>query len=157
MLYIYDMEITTLHWLAGLLEGEGSFIEQTDKYPARIALQMTDKDVIDRVGKLFNVSVSRSHSEKFKQNGWKPTYAVHLRGSRAIEWMKLLQPLMGDRRKEKIDRVINSFYLRPKGILTNKDVDEIINLKIAGMSVKDIAKRYPVTKWRIYQLVRGFS
>lgn len=36
-------------WLAGLLEGEGSFIGATDKYPVCLSLEMTDRDVVERL------------------------------------------------------------------------------------------------------------
>ena len=46
-----------LVWLAGLLEGEGAFLHGPPSAPnqPRIALNMTDLDVVERVSKMFNV------------------------------------------------------------------------------------------------------
>ena len=57
----------TRAWLAGLLEGEGSFM-MTKNCPS-IAFQITDKDIAERVAKVLDV-VLRS---PWKPKG-KPTY-----------------------------------------------------------------------------------
>ena len=46
-----------LYWLAGLLEGEGSFMRGPPSRPnmPAIAIQMTDEDVIQRVAQLWAV------------------------------------------------------------------------------------------------------
>jgi hypothetical protein len=46
-----DVPCSDLHWLAGLLEGEGSFLKGPPSAPRHpiLALQMTDEDVVARV------------------------------------------------------------------------------------------------------------
>jgi hypothetical protein len=71
------------HWLAGLLEGEGSFLKAPPSAPNRpvISMQSTDEDVIARVASLMSVSYWQTLPERYHCNGWKTPYAVHLRGS----------------------------------------------------------------------------
>ena len=49
------MKETDLTWLAGLLEGEGSFLKAPPSDPncPRISLEMTDKDVVERAALLM--------------------------------------------------------------------------------------------------------
>ncbi len=52
------MDERILHWLAGLLEGEGSFLKPPPSAPntPRITLQMTDEDVVQRVQEIFDLT-----------------------------------------------------------------------------------------------------
>lgn len=42
-----------LAWLIGILEGEGSFYANKKPQPPRVSVNMTDKDIIEKVAKLF--------------------------------------------------------------------------------------------------------
>ena len=64
-----------LYWLAGILEGEGSFMKGVPSNPnsPRIAIQMTDKDVLEKVAAIFKVSVCRAGvARQRKHPHWKP-------------------------------------------------------------------------------------
>jgi hypothetical protein len=102
------MEPSDLNWLAGLLEGEGCFSVQRykgNRKPApRITVSMVDEDVVNRVGALFGSSVSRADPPSRK--GHQPQYVTALGAGRAAILMRELYPLMGARRKEKIERVL---------------------------------------------------
>lgn len=103
---------TDIAWLAGLLEGEGSFMvwknhkpKKTYFYPT-ISVNMTDKDIIDRVANLFG-----TQSYVFKKAygvSKKPSWRAMVRGKNAVAWMKLLLPYMGERRAEKINEILES-------------------------------------------------
>jgi hypothetical protein len=69
------------YWLAGLLEGEGSFLPGPPSAPnsLRIALMMTDADVVARVAALWGVAYHGVRQERSRIMGWKPNYYVHLR------------------------------------------------------------------------------
>lgn len=46
-------------WLAGLLEGEGCFNVRPEKNgQARVSIEMTDKDIVERVSRLFDSNIS---------------------------------------------------------------------------------------------------
>lgn len=102
-----------VHWLAGLLEGEGSFIltknRSTYRY-ARIVVSMVDEDVIQRVADLWETKLS---FVKPSRPGHQSQFRAGISGQRAVEWMRLLRPLMGVRRQGQIDRVLAHEATRP--------------------------------------------
>ena len=101
-------EENALHWLAGLLEGEGSFLFPTPSAPGRpvIQLAMTDEDVVARVAALFSV---RYHGWQRRNSNAKLSYQVLLRGGRAVDYMQRLRPLMGQRRQQQIDQALAQY------------------------------------------------
>lgn len=94
-----------LHWVAGLLEGEGCFSVKVDSYVRlEIRCNMTDEDVIYRLRETVGVGNVRGPIEKRTRNGVaKPQWLWTLgRRDGAEELMSLLLPLMGARRSAKI-------------------------------------------------------
>lgn len=103
-------------WLAGILEGEGSFWMLTShvsgkqyRYP-KIAVTMTDRDVIEGVaaligGSVYSVPPSRSQPDRL------PAFRAQASGANAAEWMRLLHPWLGARRRAKIDEVLAEYAL----------------------------------------------
>jgi hypothetical protein len=75
-----------LHWLAGLLEGEGSFLKGPPSAPRHpvLALQMTDEDVVARVAAMFGRKLGRWQP---RETRWKPTFMVRITGAKAVAWM----------------------------------------------------------------------
>jgi len=104
-----DISEVDLAWLAGLLEGEGCFSTPSPGAPCRIYIQMTDQDVMEKVGRLVNRRVGRNHPPSHRDRGWKPTYRVVINGRPARTWMLRLYPFMGARRREKIDQILQNF------------------------------------------------
>jgi hypothetical protein len=102
------MDEKDLFWLAGLLEGEGSFQKPTPCEPnhPRITINMTDYDVVKHVAELFEVKYI--HTRKYKVEHWKDSYATLLKGKRAVRLMFRLYPLMGERRKQQIEAAIDA-------------------------------------------------
>jgi len=143
-----------LLWLAGLLEGEGSFMKGPPSRPhiPAISISMTDEDVIERVGQLLQAKPTVS--KRGANRGWKPAYIVCLRGSRALELMKELRPLMGRRRQSQIDAAVASYRRKPNPTykLTQGEVLVIRRRADAGEELRVIAKDYGVDHslvWRI--------
>jgi hypothetical protein len=93
-----------IHWLAGLVEGEGSFMLSTTackyQYPS-IQMAMTDEDVMQRAAKIMGVKV-----RKYAKPPWKDVFALAVGGHKATGWMMTLHPLMGERRQAKINEVL---------------------------------------------------
>ena len=92
-------------WLAGLLEGEGCFTSSTRSSP-RISLGMTDVDVITKATMIMRADVSRIRI--VNQIDRKISYVIQVGGAKAIKWMKLIRPYMGDRRGAKIDELLEA-------------------------------------------------
>lgn len=104
------MDSCNLYWLAGILEGEGSFFIRKLKgkeYPT-IAVKMTDQDVVERIKQITGVGTICT--QKPDKLNWKQTYKWQVAKSLdAINLMRLVLPLMGQRRKIRIKSILNQF------------------------------------------------
>jgi hypothetical protein len=102
-------DLMALSWAAGLLEGEGSFTKgpPSKSTMPRITLQMTDLDVIRKIGAVFKVTPCLIRRSTRPQR--KPIYACALVGSRAVALMKQLRPYMGIRRQAQIDKALANY------------------------------------------------
>ena len=145
------------YWLAGLFEGEGSFMPGPPSAPnsIRIILTMTDADVVARVAALWGVAYHEVRQERSRVMGWKANYYVHLRGKRAAVLMEQLLPLMGERRQRQIQRALASYnpHLRSK---LNPEQIAAIKARVAqGHKHTDIAKEYGVDRSTISHIKAG--
>ena len=82
-------------WLAGLLEGEGYFGLSDGKYP-KIAVNMCDGDVINRIADMWNARVGREGN----------IHSAQIGGVYAVSWMMTLYILFGERRRKRISEII---------------------------------------------------
>lgn len=100
-----------LAWLAGILEGEGSFMMSRNHVSGKIYLYpkitvcMTDRDIIQRVADLFEVGVYQVPTSETK----KQAYRANISGTRAAYLMAQLQPIMGIRRAAKIEEILTAY------------------------------------------------
>ena len=108
-----------LAWLAGIWEGEGCWQHKkgrtrlfengrtyTEKDYLRIAVQMTDKDIVDRVAYIMDRrTVTKTDVPSKRKLGRKPLYTFALSGKPAILWTNLMLPHLGIRRQEKVQMI----------------------------------------------------
>jgi hypothetical protein len=143
-----------LCWLAGLLEGEGTFLAGPPSAPRSPAIQfwMTDRDVVERAASMLDGAVMEVRPRK---KHWKTTYAVRIRGPRAVVWMKRLRPLMGVRRGTQIDRAIASYAPDPRRVMDDTGATEALRRLAAGESVRNVAEHLGTSIWSIYDLRLG--
>lgn len=89
-----DSALRELYWLAGLLEGEGSFLAPPPSMPncPHIVVQMCDRDVVDRAAKVLGVRKVQSWDPPDPRH--KTIYQARLRGVRAVTWMRTLRPAL---------------------------------------------------------------
>jgi hypothetical protein len=142
------------YWLAGLLEGEGSFLKgppSAPRYPV-LSLQMTDEDVVVRVATMFGRKASRWQP---RDQRWLPTYLVRVTGAKAVAWMAALRPLMGQRRQSQIDRAVASYEPNPSALLSDDAARDALALLAAGRSVREVSQRFGTSIWCIYDLRGG--
>lgn len=142
-----------LYWLAGLLEGEGSFTAGPPSKPncPRITLAMIDIDIVKRAAALLGApSVRMRHYS----NNWHTIYECASSGARAVAIMRQLQPLMGSRRQAQIERAAGCYdplarsrarsrHAWPKrghSKLTDQQVLEIYRRAHSGESLRHIAQ-----------------
>jgi hypothetical protein len=143
-----------LHWLAGLLEGEGSFFPGAPSSPHLPVIQITmaDEDVIKRVAQMFQRSM---YTVPPRREGWLTTYGVRVKGSGAVVWMRKLRPLLGLRRRAQVDRAIASYAPRSRQLLDDARAIVALDLLARGESVRAVAARFGTSIWCIYDLRLG--
>ena len=148
------IDVQDLYWLAGLLEGEGSFVPGPPSSPRSPLLQisMADRDVIERAAKLIEAGITVVPA---RREGWRTAYATRLSGPRAVRWMERLRPLMGVRRQRQIDEAIASHAPNPALRLDNERATEALLRLAQGESVRQVAKRFGASVWCIYDLRLG--
>lgn len=98
----------SLAWLAGLLEGEGSFLLVKGRWP-KVQMATTDEDVARRAraiagcGNVWGPYVPKNPKHK-------PTWLFYVSNQRhAVRLMRAIRPWMGERRTEVIDGVLAVF------------------------------------------------
>lgn len=111
---ITDLELA---WMAGLLEGEGTFTpvrcknrKKTHFYSSpRVQLQSQDRDVVARVAKLLEANVLGPYSQKrsnkpggYSTDNHKDCWVVSIAGKKAGLILDKLLPFMGERRTGQI-------------------------------------------------------
>jgi len=97
-----------LCWLAGWLEGEGSFCAPPPSRPGspRITACTRDRDIADHAAGLLGLSpIYRRHR---RNPNWSPLWQFACTGRRAERFMKAVSPLMGERRRDQIKRALGA-------------------------------------------------
>ena len=99
------MDASELYWLAGLLEGEGTFVHGPPSAPTvpQIRVEMTDRDVVARVASAFERTVLQHTERAF---GHKPSFSTTVKGASASYFMRLLAPVLGARRRVQIEAAL---------------------------------------------------
>ena len=142
------MKDTDLTWLAGLLEGEGSFLKSPPSSPncPRISLEMKDIDVIERAAFLMCGKVATRTNLKIAI--WKQTYRVIIKGSRAVTLMRLLYPEMGVRRRSQIDQALEGYIYLKRGDNTRRlSEDQVKQIREPGDStISSLAREFGVSR-----------
>lgn len=108
-----------LCWLAGWLEGEACFYYVMHKRNSpRIVLQAfsTDLDVLQKVARLIGakgiatIPPRKQTATQWKSNGG---YRAEIQADAAAALMRVLLPLMGERRSAKIRETLEKWEARP--------------------------------------------
>ena len=73
----------------------------------RLSISMTDLDVIEKVARLLGVRYVHNRLD-LRNPKWKRAYTVSINGKRTAELMKLLSPHMGMRRRDQIQKALDS-------------------------------------------------
>jgi hypothetical protein len=139
-----------LAWLAGLLEGEGSF--QTN-HTVRLSLQMTDKDVVARAADLCRATVRGPRRPA--NADWSPTWYFDLYGQRALAVADRVKALMGIRRNGQIDRMTSSYRPSVPPDRVSRNV-QITRRYLIGESGPALAAEFDMTHQNLYYIVRRY-
>jgi hypothetical protein len=99
-------------WLAGVLEGEGSFVTaRFDRYSyPRVQMTMCDRSVLERAMTVMPRSrIYAVSDERAAEHGWSEAWMVVVNGRAAAAVMRSVLPWMGLRRTRAIDRSLSSW------------------------------------------------
>lgn len=150
------------YWLAGILEGEACFSKSPPSEPnskVGIKVEMTDRDIVERVSSLFG-GYSIQKIERDRKESWSDCYRTTVTGSRAIEIMKAIKPIMGERRTKKIESIIESY--NPYAVqeahsnYTAEEVREIWEtIQNSNKTLKDVSETFGVKYSFVRDLNRG--
>ena len=146
----------TLSWLAGYLEGESPFMKGSPSNPNQpiITVSSTDKDVIQRVAIIFGRAYQKISNQRSIKRGWKSNFAVRLRGTKAVEMMTHLLPLMGERRRSQIQKALNSYIPNITRKLSDEQIIEIISTPFEKRGIqKSLMAKYGVSRWTIRNVI----
>lgn len=155
-------------WLAGILEAEGSFLKPVPSSPNSpiITIQSTDHDIAEKVAILFGMSVGEYQPKKITKSGSLPkkVYIVHLRGKKAVCWMKSLKSSMGLRRQQQIDNALSAYdpdknekaVLR-RCVLSNEQICEAEENIRNGLSLRKSAELLDVNHTVLRDAIRRKS
>lgn len=154
------MEYQQLYWLAGLLEGEGSFLSGPPSRPfsPSVSICSTDRDVIDRVASIFGTSVAIVSVKRSIEHGWKQPYSTRTRGYNAAVLMRVLRPLMSERRQKQIDHALDCMTTEPLNEkVTQKVADEILIRRNKGETIRSIGNAVGFSHVTVLNICRGTS
>lgn len=151
-----------LHWLAGLMEGEGSFMAGAPSAPntPRISIAMTDEDVIVHAAALCGVKPQALPS---RNENYKNVYRVHVKGRPVVALMKQVYPLMGQRRQQQIDKALDSYVeipisrgmYNPSAKLSEGQAREIKQRLANGEQIASVAAAFDVSLSIIREIKYG--
>ena len=101
------MKQTDLHWLAGLIEGEGSISKVAkSQHSWQLQIGMSDLDVLEKAGKLLDAKVY-GHKYKLKQPHYKQQWRITIAHKDKLRrLLPTLIPLMGERRRAKMEEAM---------------------------------------------------
>lgn len=94
-------------WAAGLLEGEGSFLQKANRKTIVVTCQMTDLDVLQRLQGLFGGAIYvTSKAKPHHKDAW--VWCIF--GTNAATVMELVKPHMLGRRTARIEKVLAHWH-----------------------------------------------
>ena len=128
-------------WVAGLLEGEGSFTHKGSGTLRNISVlcHMTDVDVLQKLKRLTGIGTLHGpYRNGPPKKRWKPRFMWQVSGSLAKDLMTQILPLMCERRSKRIKELLSGFHsVKPKKY-------ELLNVETGErVTVHDL------TKWRV--------
>lgn len=99
--------LSRITWLAGLMEGEGSFMLRGKGHNPYLSLTMVDRDVVIAAAEILGAH-KVIQRRKLTATG-KAVFQFGVYGSRATQWMMTLFTLMGERRRGQITKCLQAW------------------------------------------------
>lgn len=148
------MKLTDLHWLAGLLEGEGSFYLGESSTPS-IVVTMTDLEPVRKASILMG---SKSVTSSTVTSAGKRVYRTSLsRAKKVRKLLLLLMPLMSPRRQGQIERLISRCNKMEDDYISGFQKAELVTylVKVKGVSQAELSRRTGISDSVIHNVIAG--
>jgi hypothetical protein len=151
------MDIVSAAWLAGIIEGEGCFQKgyggRGREARINISVHMTDRDIVERVARLFGVSVYTYPPMKSRV-GWKTSYLARTSGRKALAIMDAIEPFLGERRLATMREVRSSWKPSPACAPKPRQDWEMYWEHEAGASYRELGRRHGMTRQGAFNAVQ---
>lgn len=154
-----DMSPVDLAWFCGLFEGEGTFVISKGR-ACRIAISMTDLDILGRVESLLGGSIHDANRSDVREH-WKQAWVWTLSYRPSLELIPLMLPYLGARRAARAEEFLRLGISKTASI-SNKDLrikerhQEIKNLYASGeYTHKELAEKFSLHRTTVSHILRG--
>jgi hypothetical protein len=94
-------------WAAGLFEGEGTIGSERNPQYIRLALGMTDRDVVERFSAIFGGVAQTWYPPRVQASGRKRMWYWRARGEAAADALRLMLPFFGERRSARARQALS--------------------------------------------------
>lgn len=142
----------TIRWLAGFIEGEGSFI---CKYlGVKISIALTDLDVLETVQKNFGGTI---YEVKRRQEHYKDTWVWVINGEKAYDLTRRLLPYLHSRRKIQALKLIDKYENAHRTLIRKakrERIPIILDLRSKGLFHREIAEKLGVDRTTVSHVLR---
>lgn len=143
-------------WFSGLFEGEGSFVI-SNGIAKRIAISMTDKDILDRVEAIFGGTV---YPLATREEHWKPAWLWQVGGAASVPLVEAMLPLLGERRKKRATEYLLEILSRQEkraavvARRTARDKEAVRLRDEEKLSLREIGSRMGLDHGHVGHIVR---
>lgn len=101
--------LTDIAWAAGLFEGEGTIVVGRRPQYIRVAVGMTDRDVVERLAEILGGTARSWYPPRVKDSGRQRMWYWIATGQRAAHVLRLLMPFFGERRMRRAIEAMSGF------------------------------------------------
>lgn len=103
-------------WLAGYLEGEGSFMYHAGRNVLEVKIASTDEDALIRAGTIMGKMPTGPYGPYADKPHWKPQWNLTVTNATAYAVMMAVFPFMMERRKTQIEQAVIGWLTRKRKV-----------------------------------------
>ena len=144
-------------YVAGILDGEGSFMTATSGFTPKVQVHITDLDVLETLQTVTGCGTI--HKVTKRQDHWKQAWVWRCSGNEAVSVMNSVLPYMSKHRSNKIHEVLEIWYNRCKNVRSTRDVvlEAAEAYRNGDGSFRSLAVKYGVSRTAIWREIKGLN
>lgn len=145
-----EIDSHTIAWAAGLFEGEGTII--VSKTRVRVAIHMTDLDILERFLPFGGIIYDMPKQETHHKKSWR-WQLQETQG--AMAFLELVYPYLGARRKARVEEARIAFS-KNRHVISQRKREEVLRLaRTTNLTQKQIGERVGITRERANKIING--